>query len=73
MTSRGVHQPVRDGDLISKQPMKMRAFRCGPSWDEALGHAEERGESWAEVLRKAVDRYNKQAERDKLKEHAATD
>ena len=39
------------------EPMKMRAFRCGPVWEAAQRKADERGETLADVIRKALERY----------------
>ena len=43
--------------MVTKEPMKMRAFRCGPVWEAAQAKADERGETLAEVIRKALERY----------------
>lgn len=44
---------------MAREPMKMRAFRCGPVWEAAQQRADERGDVLADVLRKALERYVK--------------
>jgi hypothetical protein len=43
--------------MTPHEKMKMRAFRCGPVWEAAQAKADSRGETLADVIRRALERY----------------